>query len=96
MAREKTCCKRMATAWATTVKRNDLSLKTKYEVIKATQREPGISSRKLAETFNCGRSQIQRILKNKQSIKELYEQNDSDKMKHCQSDQENQNILTSM
>ena len=54
-----------------------------YEVIKTFEREPGISSRKLAESFKCGRSQIQNILKNKQHYKELYEQNANDKIKHC-------------
>jgi len=34
-------------------KRNDLSLKMKYEVIKSYEREPTIGSRKLAATFEC-------------------------------------------
>ena len=62
----------------------DLSLKMKCEVIQASEREPGIPSRKLTETCNCGRSQIQSILKSKQHYyKDLYEQNGSDKIKHC-------------
>ena len=64
-------------------KRNDLSLKMKYEVIKASEMEPKLSSRKLAETFKCGKSQIQGILKNKDHFKTLYLQNANDKMKHC-------------
>lgn len=64
-------------------KRNDLSLKMKYEVILASEREPGIPSRKLATLFDCGKSQIQGILRNKQHYKDLYEQNADDKMKHC-------------
>ena len=52
----------------------------KYEVIKAAEREPGIASRKLAEVFGCGRSQIQTILKSKRQIKELFESNASDSL----------------
>ena len=68
-------------ASSTSKKRNDLSLKLKYEVIKAAEREPSIPSRKLAKTFDCGRTQIQTILKNKDHIKDLYESNASDSLK---------------
>ena len=61
-------------------RRNDLSLKMKYEVIKSYEREPTIGSRKLAETFKCGRTQIQTIVKNKETIKAMYESNASDKL----------------
>ena len=77
-------------------KRNYLSLKMKYEVILASERESGIASRKLAKLFNCGKSQIQGILKNKQYFKDLYEQNASDKMKHCRKCSRNLIILRSM
>lgn len=58
-------------------KRNDLSLKEKYEVIKLVAKEPNIGSRKLAERFHCGKTQITTILKNKDQIKELFESNAS-------------------
>ena len=48
------------------------------------ERERTIGSRKLAETFQCGRTQIQAILKNKDTIKDLYESNASDKLAQCQ------------
>ena len=59
-------------------KRNDLSLKMKCEVVRTAEREPTIRSRKLAETFQCGRTQIQTILRSKDSIKALYESNSND------------------
>lgn len=64
-------------------KRNDLSLKMKYKVIKTVEREQTIGSRKLAETFQCGRTQIQTILKNKDTIKDLYQSNATDKLAQC-------------
>lgn len=54
-------------------KRNDLSLKLKYEVIKTVERERKIGIRKLAELFSCGKTQISTILKDKEKIVELYE-----------------------
>ena len=54
-------------------KRNDLSLKLQYEVIKTVEKEPKIGVRKLAELFHCGKTQISSILKNKEMIVELYE-----------------------
>ena len=67
-------------ASCTLKKRNDLGLKFKYEVIKAAEREPGISSRTLAKTFDCRRTQIQTILKIRDHIKGLYESNASDSL----------------
>ena len=40
-------------------KRNDLSLKLKYEVIKAVEKEPKIGIRKLAGLFSCGKNRFQ-------------------------------------
>ena len=54
-------------------KRNDLSLKVKYEVIKAVEKEPEIGIRKLAGLFSCGKTQISTILNNKERIVEMYE-----------------------
>ena len=55
--------------------RNTLSLKQKYEVISMVTKNPGLSSRVLAERFKCGKTQISTILKNKETILELYESN---------------------
>ena len=51
-----------------TKKRNDLSLKMKYEVILTSERESKIGVRKLAELFQCGKSQISSILKDKAMV----------------------------
>ena len=48
-----------------------LSLKEKYDVIETSNKNPGLAVR--ATKFGCGRSQINSILKNKESIVELYE-----------------------
>ena len=56
-------------------RRNDLSLKLKYEVLKVNEKEPKIGCRKLASMFKCGKTQIQTILQNKDRIKDLYESN---------------------
>ena len=53
-------------------KRNDLSLKLKYEVIKTVEKEPKIGIRKLAGLFSCEKTQISTILNNKEKILEMY------------------------
>ena len=55
--------------------RHTLSLKEKYDVIDTSNKNPGMGSRALAAMFFCGKSQIQAILNNKESIVELYESN---------------------
>ena len=55
--------------------RNNLSLKQKYEVIDAARKNPAIGIRALAEKFSCGRTQVSTILKNKETILQLYESN---------------------
>ena len=55
--------------------RHTLSLKEKYDVIDTSNKNPGMGSRALAAMFSCGKSQIQAILNNKESIVELYESN---------------------
>ena len=77
-------------------KRNDLSLKMKYEVVRTAEREPTVGSRKLAETFQCGRTQIQIILKNKDSIKALYESNPMTSYPNVGKEQENRSMLPLM
>ena len=55
--------------------RNELSLKRKVEVINHANKNPLHSSRKIAEVFGCGRTQIQGILKKKEDILREYEAN---------------------
>ena len=55
--------------------RNTLSLKQKYEVIDTARKNPAIGIRALAEKFSCGRTQVSTILKNKETILQLYESN---------------------
>ena len=60
-------------------KRNFLSLEKKLEVIKYMyqQKNPRISIRAVGEQFNCGKTQIANILKNKAAILSLFHQNAS-------------------
>ena len=48
-----------------------------YDVIKTLKKNPGMAATALAAKFGCSRSQINSILKNKESIIELYESNTS-------------------
>ena len=73
----------MATDLATNVKkRNDLSLQQKVSVIKASEKVPKPSVRKLAEEFNCEKTQISTILQNKYEILDMYETNASGEICH--------------
>ena len=58
-------------------RRTHLSLEQKVEVIKTAGDLPGITLRSLAELFNCGKTQISCILKNKDSILASFESNAS-------------------
>ncbi len=58
-------------------KRNYLKLEKKVEVIKAMERDRTLNHRTLASMFNCGRTQIAQILKNKDSVMSLYQSNQS-------------------
>ena len=53
--------------------RNELSLAQRVAVIEHSRKNPTHGSRKLAEHFQCGRTQIQSILKNKDAIMAEYE-----------------------
>jgi hypothetical protein len=58
-------------------KRHELDLKTRYEVIKFSDSNPKESTRKLAEKFGCGRTQIQKILLKRDEILSAFEANSS-------------------
>ena len=58
-------------------KRNDLTLAQKYTVIQASKKFPKPGIRKLAEEFQCGKTQISTILQNEARIVEMYEENAS-------------------
>lgn len=64
--------------------RNDLSLARKVEVIEYRKKNPTLGSRKIAEVFKCGRTQIQNIIKNKEAILTEYEANaPASRKRHC-------------
>ena len=58
-------------------KRNYLTLEKKIELIKHAPKNPGVSVRALGELFSCGKTQVGRILKSKESLLALYESNAS-------------------
>ena len=49
-------------------KRNALSLADRMKVIEYADKNPGTGTRKIADIFKCGRTQIQTILRDKESI----------------------------
>ena len=59
-----------------------LSLEKKVEIIKHTQSNPGLSLRYLEIIFGCGKTQIGKILKNKESILASYQSNASGSRVH--------------
>ena len=56
-----------AMATVTKKKSNDLTLELKYEVLRTAERETKIIIRKLADMFQCGKTQKSTILKDKDS-----------------------------
>ena len=58
-----------------TKSRNELCLARKVEVIEYRKKNPILGSRKITEVFKCGRTQIQNIIKNKETILSEYEAN---------------------
>ena len=71
-----------------TPKQNDLPLKIKYKVITTDEREPKLGVRELAKCFQCGKTQVSTILKNKVAVRKLYESNASNSL--CQARKRNQ------
>lgn len=56
-------------------KRNYLTLEKKVDIIKTAEKNRGMSICELREQFDCGKTQIAKILKSKESILSLYESN---------------------
>ena len=52
-----------------------LTLKKKVEVIRTAEKNRGMGVRELGEIFNCSKTQITKILKNKESPLSLYGSN---------------------
>ena len=61
-------------------KRNELPLQKKVELIKKADANPSFGIRKLAELFECGRTQVSVILKSRAKFLDLYESNASSKL----------------
>ena len=62
-------------------KRNELSLKKKVEVIEYAKKNPNVGSRKLASLFECGKIQIQTILRKQGEIMADFEKNSGGRKK---------------
>ena len=56
-------------------KQNALCLADKMKVIEYAKQNPSAGTRKIADVFECGRTQIQTILKNQESITHIYKMN---------------------
>ena len=57
-------------------------MKQKVEVIKTVQKNPGMNTRTLGELFGCGKTQIGKILKSKESLLSQFEANASGSRVH--------------
>lgn len=65
-----------------TKKRNELTLETRYELVKEAENNPRNNARALAERFKCSKTQVYNILKDKATIIQLYESNISSSVCH--------------
>lgn len=54
-------------------KRNYLTLEKKVEVIKTLEKNPGMKMRSLAKMFDCGKTQVAKVIKGKDSVLSMYE-----------------------
>ena len=64
------------------MQKNTLSLGDKVKLIDYAKKNPGVGTRRIAEIFKCGRTQVQAILKAKESIIADFETNASASRKH--------------
>ena len=80
MAAVPDCSKKGAPALS--AKRNALCLANKMKVIEYAKQNLSARTRKIAEVFECGKTQIQMILKNQESITRDYETNGPAARKH--------------
>ena len=55
--------------------KNTLSLGDRVKLIDYAKKNPGVGTRRIAEIFKCGRTQVQTILKAKESIIADFETN---------------------
>ena len=60
-------------------RRKHLTLKQKIKVIQEAKKNPKLGVRDLCQRFNCGKTQIATVLKEKEQLLALYESNASDK-----------------
>lgn len=58
-------------------KRNELKLKKKYELVKQAERKRTLSVRELAGIFECVKTQVYKVLKDKATTVQRYESNSS-------------------
>ena len=66
--------------------KNELSLEERFQILDEHEKSAGsLSVRKLADKYECGKTQISNIIKNKATIREEYE-----------TDQRNEVVLPSM
>ena len=78
-----TCCRSMSLS--TQKQRVHLSLKKKVEVITTAEKNRTLSLKALGEIFGCGKTQIGKILKNKDGVLASYEANAPGTRVHTQS-----------
>ena len=64
-------------------KRNCLTLKKKVEVINYAKKNPRVNIRDLGEIFQCGKTQIAKIIKNQDSLLSMYVSNASGSRVHA-------------
>ena len=78
---------RMASKSSTKSKRRKLTLKQKVEVIEYVKSNRRVGAKKVADVFECGKTQIQSILLRQESIVSEYESNGSiDRKRHRTTD----------
>ena len=61
--------------------KRELTLKERIDVLEHHEKNPKVGTHSIATIFTCGKTQIQRILQQKDKIKAAYEANQSDSRK---------------